>query len=112
RPGPDRLGPAGAPRRDDDPGGPLARGRFRGVAGGRAAATADALVPLTPGRRPATLKANPPLPTGRGRSAPEPKPPRSPPAMPPIDAKTLDLLWHDPDAREAALRRVVEERLA
>ena len=32
--------------------------------------------------------------------------------MPAIDAKTMDLLWHDPDAREVALRRVIEERLA
>jgi ribulose 1,5-bisphosphate carboxylase large subunit-like protein len=32
--------------------------------------------------------------------------------MPAIDSKTLDLLWHDPDSREMALRRVVEERLA
>jgi len=32
--------------------------------------------------------------------------------MKPIDAKVLDALWYDLDAREVALRKVVEERMA
>ncbi|CAN5827939.1 hypothetical protein BH23PLA1_BH23PLA1_44180 [soil metagenome] len=32
--------------------------------------------------------------------------------MKPIDSKSLEILWHDFDAREVVLRRVVEERLA
>ena len=33
-------------------------------------------------------------------------------AMKPVDAATLNLLWHDEDAREAHLRKVVGDRLA
>lgn len=32
--------------------------------------------------------------------------------MKPLDSATLDLLWHDPDAREVRLRRIITERLA
>jgi ribulose-bisphosphate carboxylase large chain len=32
--------------------------------------------------------------------------------MKPFDSATLELLWHDPDAREARLREVIQERLA
>ena len=32
--------------------------------------------------------------------------------MKPLDSRTLDWLWHDPDAREVRLREVVTERLA
>lgn len=32
--------------------------------------------------------------------------------MTPLDSSTLDLLWHDADAREVRLRRVITERLA
>ena len=32
--------------------------------------------------------------------------------MPPLDAKTLDWLWYDADAREERLRVVVRDRLA
>ena len=32
--------------------------------------------------------------------------------MKPLDAATLDLLWHDADAREVRLRRLITERLA
>ena len=32
--------------------------------------------------------------------------------MKPVDATTLSLLWHDEDAREALLRKVVGDRLA
>ena len=32
--------------------------------------------------------------------------------MKPLDSATLDLLWHDADAREVCLRRIITERLA
>jgi ribulose-bisphosphate carboxylase large chain len=32
--------------------------------------------------------------------------------MKPLDSATLNLLWHDPDAREVRLRQVITERLA
>jgi len=32
--------------------------------------------------------------------------------MKPLDSATLDLLWHDADAREVRLRRIITERLA
>src|SRR6185503_13676859 len=34
------------------------------------------------------------------------------PRMKPLDSATLNLLWHDPDAREVRLRQVITERLA